>query len=462
MRRTKVFWGSSYDRGLPALLYLWPDVLEKFPDAELHICYGWDLFVTVYNNNFERMGWKQSVDELMNQDGITHHGRVGKKELSTIRKECGIWAYPTDFQEINCITALECQRDGLVPVTMDLAALSETVGSGFKIEGDINNPEVIEEYRRVLLNVMGDAKLWNEESKKARKFALKYDWDKISPVWTTEFVTPTSKPKVSIITPTNRNGFWNIMAYNLSVQSYPIHEWIVIDDSPTRQSKNPSRMREDYGLNIVYTKTPKEYKGKYSLVRADNIGWQRATGDLLVWIQDFVVIPERGIEALVDIYRHNKDCLIAPTDKHYSIKGKYDFTKPDAFMGNLDVFGDLVFDNSRNQYKGMRRTENPYDFELNYGAIPRKIVEELNGFWEFGDNYGLGYDNTDIAWRALQKGHKIIIDDTNVCSCIRHQDYLDDERDNANKEVFEKIVAKTQSGELPLVREEKYEHNNTW
>ena len=114
MRRNKVFWGSSYDRGLSNLLFIWPDVIKADPTAELHITYGWDLFVKAYNNNPERMAWKKQIDLLIDQKGITHHGRVGKKKLKDIRRSCGIWAYPTAFTEINCITALDCQKDGVV------------------------------------------------------------------------------------------------------------------------------------------------------------------------------------------------------------------------------------------------------------------------------------------------------------------------------------------------------------
>jgi len=102
MRQHKLFWGSSYDRGLNHLLKMWPAIKEKYPDASLEVCYGWDLFVNRYANNPERMAWKEGVDKMMKADGITHHGRVGKRELDEITKKCGIWAYPTDFDEINC------------------------------------------------------------------------------------------------------------------------------------------------------------------------------------------------------------------------------------------------------------------------------------------------------------------------------------------------------------------------
>ena len=183
MKNLKLFYSSSYDRGLEILLDLWPRIIKRYPKATLDICYGWDLFIAGYRDNPERMAWMEKINKEMKQKGITHHGRLGKAKLADIRQSCGIWAYPTFFQEINCITALECQADGLVPVTMNSFALKETVGSGIKIDGDIYDKEVQEKWLKALFKFMGNRKLWIEESKKARKFAKKFSWDNIADKW---------------------------------------------------------------------------------------------------------------------------------------------------------------------------------------------------------------------------------------------------------------------------------------
>lgn len=183
----KVFWGSSYDRGLDILLFMWQEIIEKYPDAELHITYGWDMFDALRGGNPERLQWKHNVEMMMNQKGVIHHGKVGKQKLKEIRKECGIWAYPTYFQEINCITALETQADGLVPVVIDDFALKETVGSGIKIKGDITKLEVQEKFKEELISLMGDQNRWEVESKKAIEFIRDYDWSKIADRWVDYF-----------------------------------------------------------------------------------------------------------------------------------------------------------------------------------------------------------------------------------------------------------------------------------
>jgi glycosyltransferase involved in cell wall biosynthesis len=186
-KQHKLLYASSYDRGLSHLLKLWPKILERFPDTTLDVAYGWDLFLKGFQNNPERMAWKKKIDDLMTQPRITHHGRVSKEELNKITSECGIWAYPTDFDEINCITALNCQSLGCVPCVINKAALKETVGSGVQVEGEIWDPDVREEYLKQLLDLMGDEKRWQEESKKGIEFAKDYSWTKISKQWVKEF-----------------------------------------------------------------------------------------------------------------------------------------------------------------------------------------------------------------------------------------------------------------------------------
>lgn len=185
-KQHKLFYGSSYDRGLDILLKMWPAIKKRVPEATLDICYGWDLFIKGYSNNPERLAWMRKMDEAMTQPGITHHGRVGKKDLAKIRQECGVWVYPTYFPEINCITALECQRDGLVPVTMDSYALKETVGSGIRVAGDIYDKETKATYLLALTSMML-SKDWQKESESAKQFAKNYDWDKIAKEWEAYF-----------------------------------------------------------------------------------------------------------------------------------------------------------------------------------------------------------------------------------------------------------------------------------
>lgn len=419
-KQHKLFYGSSYDRALDTLLFMWPEVLEKYPDAELQIAYGWDMFDKVAAGNPERQQWKQSVLNLMHQPGVIEHGRLGKKELSEVRKSCGIWAYPTHFPEINCITALDAQRDGLVPVTMDYAALSETVQAGVKIKGNIKDLQVQEKYLEALLEMMGNKERYLAESEMAKKFAEGFEWDKVAKEWEKEFSTPTKESLVSVITVTIRPGFWRIMAENLAKQTYQNFEWVIVDDYKDDRTKTAEKYAAEYGLKIRYLRGDKvlgTYKRRNGLARANNKGWQNAKGELLVYLQDFILIPENGIEKLVNLYNHHPNALLAPVDEYYYSVDPDRKNLEDWYHGQKDIITKFSWRNVRVQNVGLSKSDNPMDFEMNYGAIPRRIVKELNGWWEFFDE-GLGYDNTEIAYRALERGYYILIDDTNIATCI--------------------------------------------
>lgn len=460
-RQNKIFWGSSYDRGLDTVLFLWPDIVKKHPEAELHICYGWDLFIKANGNNPERMAWMEEIKQLMDQPGIIHHGRIGKKELKEVRKQCGIWLYPTWFFEINCITALEAQNDGLVPVVANYGALKETVGSGFKINGDIKDVNILGEFKKAVFRLIEDADLWKKESKKAKKFAKSYFWNKIADKWTNEFKKPIEKPMVTIYTPTVRDGWWNVMADNLSKQTYKNFEWIIVDDKDENRNDLAIKYAEKYKLNIKYLKGKKrKIKRTYSLCNANNTAIENAKGNLFVFLQDFVLIEKDAIERLVDLYRHNPMSFIAPVDKYNAPKFVPNLcNEEDWFNDKTDVIGEFMRENIRQQHYGFRKSGTVTDFEQNFGAVDIELLRLLGGYYEFYDE-ALGWDDTEIIYRAFKLGYKLFVDDSIVATCVDHWGVLGkDEGGNSvnrtrrlNDPRYDWMLKQIESGDLPLIR----------
>lgn len=189
MRNPKLMiYGSSYDRGLEHLLKMWPDIREEVPDAELHVFYGWVLFDRVYGDNPERQAWKQKINDLMEQPGITHLGRISHGACIEKHKNAGIWAYPTHFGEISCITAMRAQAYGSIPVVINYAALKETVQHGIKVEGDIYEDETKKEYVKQLTALLKDEKKQEKIRKPMMKWAKsKFAWSNVAKQWSDEF-----------------------------------------------------------------------------------------------------------------------------------------------------------------------------------------------------------------------------------------------------------------------------------
>ncbi|MEK0324795.1 MAG: glycosyltransferase, partial [Nitrosopumilus sp.] len=460
MKHHKLFWQSSYDRGLDVLLLMWKDIKKTYPDATLDITYGWNLFDVATTNNKERQEWKKTQLELMKQDGITEHGRVGKDKLEDIRMECGIWAYPTYFTEINCITALETQNDGLVPVTMNLGALRETAPEGVLIEGSIEDEATKKKFLEELLSLMGDKPRWKKLRNKCKKFAAKYDWSAAARSWIDEFKSTKHKDKVSIFTPSIRNGWWNVMASNIAAQTHKTIEWIIVDGQDKSRQKIADKYSKLYNLDIKYIHQGKT-KRTYGLANANNLAINKATGYLFVFLQDFVLLTPTALEELLRVsYQHPGD-FIAPVDNYFSPKIKPNVdNKEDWFDGSLDVIGEFMRKNVRIANYGVRKSEEETDFEHNFGAVPLSTLKALNGYWEFYDE-ALGWDDTEIIYRARALGYGLWIDDTNQCVCLDHFSILGKDEGGTsvnrtrrlNDPRYVWMIEQMKKGNLPVVRD---------
>jgi glycosyltransferase involved in cell wall biosynthesis/tetratricopeptide (TPR) repeat protein len=119
---------SSPDRGLERLLVMWPFIEQEYPEAALAIFYGWE--------NYDRLGrdpgFKAFVLDKANQPGVEWHGRIGQRELARELMRSGGLVYPGPhpFEETFCISVIEAQAAGCVPVTRDNGALPETNAYG--------------------------------------------------------------------------------------------------------------------------------------------------------------------------------------------------------------------------------------------------------------------------------------------------------------------------------------------
>jgi len=187
----KFIYSSSLDRGFITLLDYWPEIRSRHSDAELHVFYGWDII-----NKLISMGhtglqiFKDSVENKINalggeKAGIVWHGRVKRQDLIDTAKECSWWAYPTQFCETFCITALEQQLSGNIPLTSNLAALGEVVGAKKLLTYGWPNNDT---YKKDWFAVMDS--LYNAPFEEihdirmvGKKHAEQYTWDHAYDIW---------------------------------------------------------------------------------------------------------------------------------------------------------------------------------------------------------------------------------------------------------------------------------------
>ena len=192
----RLIYMSSPDRGLPYLLKNWSLIKKEVPDAELHIFYGFNVFDAIYKGNPAKMKWKNDLLVMMQQKDIVYHDRVGHNALNMEIAKSGIWAYPTDFQEISCISAMRSQALGAVPVVTDYAALTETVKNGLRVDVDIRTDEGQKEYFKVLIDLMKNTKRQEEIRKSMIPWAREYFlWKNVAAVWDEIFRIQVQHPE---------------------------------------------------------------------------------------------------------------------------------------------------------------------------------------------------------------------------------------------------------------------------
>lgn len=182
----KLIYASSPDRGLLTLLKIFPKAKEIVPDLELHCFYGIDNIEKLIDFNPRFSHYKGFVDKLLKaikQPGVYWRGRVSQKELYREWMTAGIWAYPTHFGETSCITSMESQALGAIPVTNPYWALAENVRFGVWITGDPQNNSLIQaRYVDALVRVATSPPPFYHTN--MMKYARsRWNWDRVVDQW---------------------------------------------------------------------------------------------------------------------------------------------------------------------------------------------------------------------------------------------------------------------------------------
>jgi glycosyltransferase involved in cell wall biosynthesis len=138
----RLIYASSPDRGMEYLLNIFPRAKEIIPDLELHLYYGFnniDKLVERYGPDHFISRNAERLKQMTDQPGVTVHGRIGQPELLREWFKAGIWCHPSNFTETSCITCMDAQACGAIPLTQPLWAVGENVQHGVFIEGDVKS-----------------------------------------------------------------------------------------------------------------------------------------------------------------------------------------------------------------------------------------------------------------------------------------------------------------------------------
>ena len=195
---------SAPNRGIYALTHMFREIKKQHPEARLQWAYGWNTFNNGFKDDPEVLKWAEQLRKDMDEIGVESLGRISHGEVAQLYLKAGIWAYPSGFGEIDCISLSKAMAAGAFPVTTDFAALGEKQGhGGHFIHSDVtsNNwlkpnqhdfsiidQKQIDESIKAIVYYLKNPP--SEESRKEmRKWAQeKFDWRSIKEVWLKEMV----------------------------------------------------------------------------------------------------------------------------------------------------------------------------------------------------------------------------------------------------------------------------------
>jgi 2-polyprenyl-3-methyl-5-hydroxy-6-metoxy-1,4-benzoquinol methylase/glycosyltransferase involved in cell wall biosynthesis len=135
-----MIYSSRPERGLEHLVGeggIMEVLAKENTDHHLYVC-GYDNVTQQMAQYYDYLN--QRIEQLPN---VTNVGSLTKQQLANLQLNCDLAIYPTEFEEVSCITAMECMHAGLPLLTSNHAALKETCKGSGTILLDLKKGKVV-------------------------------------------------------------------------------------------------------------------------------------------------------------------------------------------------------------------------------------------------------------------------------------------------------------------------------
>ena len=187
-KKKRLIYTARPERGMEILLKdIMPKIWEKDPDVELAIA-GYDNTVPEMKPFYEMLhGMIKGFQEQGRK--VEFLGHLNKEDLYRAYQKATAYVYPTNFEEVSCITMMECMGNGLPMVISKKAALPETVPSDCAvfIEGDATDESYQKSFIEATMGLLEDIDRQNELRKAGLAHAEGLLWSQVAEKWETHF-----------------------------------------------------------------------------------------------------------------------------------------------------------------------------------------------------------------------------------------------------------------------------------
>ena len=208
--------------------------------------------------------------------------------------------------------------------------------------------------------------------------------------------------KISIILPTIRlKGLFDLQLPSISNQSFPKDEFelIIIDDYHENREDTVKKYAAEHELNIKWMRSkPAHWRCNANIGCSRNTGLIHATGELVVFIDDYTWIPPDYLEYVWNFYKSGENIsLIGPVltlkyseppypddIEQFELKHSDSRTNDIPLYQNyygIKSFPKPLYDEHRHP---MTQCPSGWFFTSNATAPLDKLIQ-ANGFWEIAD-----------------------------------------------------------------------------
>lgn len=170
-------------RGLDYLLDIWDELSKVLPEAKLYVTSDMTLWGSTKQD--DRHVMNSLYLSLNSRKNIVRLGNIPKEEVAYHQATSELMLYPTDFDELFCISALECLSVDTPVISTYRAGLIERVTSendGLLIKGDPRSSVYKEQFLDATLSRLmnnEDGEIQNEKISDVSSFAI----ENIAKIW---------------------------------------------------------------------------------------------------------------------------------------------------------------------------------------------------------------------------------------------------------------------------------------
>jgi glycosyltransferase involved in cell wall biosynthesis len=175
----RLIYSSTPYRGLEHIPRIFAEIHRQIPTASMHVFSAFDVYAGAGKPpQEETKKFKALKAQLASLPGCFVHGNILQSALAKEYLKSSVLLYPNTFAETSCITVMEAQAAGCVPVTTALGALPETVGSsGILIQGNPGNKDYDKQMIESTLRIISDPRLYNLLASIGLRRAVSMSWD---------------------------------------------------------------------------------------------------------------------------------------------------------------------------------------------------------------------------------------------------------------------------------------------